>query len=99
MRTHTQRKGVKVGIVIVRDGDDIINASVVLEEAVVLSDLGDIPNALAVLMGLLYALNIDYPKELKDTFEVIQRVLMNIGAGQCSSLVHGVRNRLLRKKI
>lgn len=88
-----------MGIVIVKDGDDIINASVVLEEAVVLSDLGDIPNALAVLMGLLYALNIDYPKELKYTFEVIQRVLMNIGAGQCSSLVHGVRNRLLRKKI
>lgn len=88
-----------MGVVIVNEGDDIINASVVLEEAVVLCDLGDIPNAVAMLMGLLYALNIDYPKELKYTFEVIRRVLMNIGASQCSSLVHGLRNRLLRKKM
>lgn len=81
-----------MGIVIVKDRDDIINDRVVLEEAVVLSDLGDIPNALAVLMGLLYTLNIDYPKELKYTFEVMQRVLINTGAGQCSALVHAVRN-------
>lgn len=88
-----------MGIILIKEGDDIINASVVLEEALVLCDLGDIPNSVAMLMGLLYALNIDYPKQLKYTFEVIQRVLMNIGAGQCSSLVHGLRNRLLRKTI
>lgn len=87
----------KVGIVMVKEGEDIIDLSVVLEEAVVLFDLKDIPSALAMLMGLLFALNIDYPKELRYTFEVIQKILMNIGGGQCSSLVHGLRNRLLRK--
>ncbi|KAM7413896.1 hypothetical protein PAMA_018953 [Pampus argenteus] len=39
----------------------------------------------------------DYPKELR--YEVIQKVLMNIGGGRCSSLVHWLRNRLLRKTI
>lgn len=87
----------KVGVVMVKDGEDIIDTSVVLEEAVILSDLKDIPRAFALLMGLLFAFNIDYPKELRYTFEVIQKVLMNIGGGQCSSLVHGLRNRLLRK--
>ncbi|KAJ8353237.1 hypothetical protein SKAU_G00208040 [Synaphobranchus kaupii] len=93
----TFTRGMKVGVVMVKDGEDIIDTSVVLEEAVILSDLKDIPRAFALLMGLLFALNIDYPKELRYTFEVIQKVLMNIGGGQCSSLVHGFRNRLLRK--
>lgn len=87
----------KVGVVMVKEGEDIIDTSAVLEEAVILSDLKDIPHAIALLMGLLFCLNIDYPKELRYTFEVIQKVMMNIGGGQCSSLVHGLRNRLLRK--
>ncbi|XP_047236443.1 uncharacterized protein LOC124877366 isoform X4 [Girardinichthys multiradiatus] len=90
-------KGMKVGPVMVKDGEEIVDVSVVLEEAVVLTDLKDIPSAVAMLMGLLYCLNIDYPKNQKYAFEVIQKVFMNIGGGQCSSLVHGLRNRLLRK--
>ncbi|KAK5614809.1 hypothetical protein CRENBAI_012637, partial [Crenichthys baileyi] len=90
-------KGMKVGLVMVKDGEEIVDVSVVLEEAVVLTDLKDIPSAVAMLMGLLYCLNIDYPKNQKYTFEMIQTVFMNIGGGQCSSLVHGLRNRLLRK--
>ncbi|XP_041851074.1 uncharacterized protein LOC121646244 [Melanotaenia boesemani] len=92
-------KGMKAGIVLVKEGEDIIDVSVVLEEAVFLCDLRDVPNAVAMLMGLLFALNIDYPKKLRYTFEVIQKVLMNIGGGQCSSLVHGLRNRLLRTTV
>ncbi|XP_073343585.1 uncharacterized protein [Pagrus major] len=92
----TFTKGMKVGVVMVKDGEEIIDTAVVLEEAVILSELKDIPRAIALLMGLLFSLNIDYPKELRYTFEVIQKVLMNIGGGQCSSLVHGFRNRLLR---
>uniref|UniRef100_A0A1A7W621 Si:dkeyp-2c8.3 n=1 Tax=Iconisemion striatum TaxID=60296 RepID=A0A1A7W621_9TELE len=93
----TFTRGMKVGVLLVKDGEDIIATSVVLEEQVVLPDVEDIPLAIALLMGLLFALNIDYPKELRYTFEVFQKVLMNIGGGQCSSLVHGLRNRLLRK--
>ncbi|MED6243668.1 hypothetical protein ATANTOWER_024794 [Ataeniobius toweri] len=93
----TVEAGMKVGLVMVKDGEEIVDVSVVLEEAVVLTDLKDIPSAVAMLMGLLYCLNIDYPKNQKYTFEVIQKVFMNIGGGQCSSLVHGLRNRLLRK--
>ncbi|XP_057702201.1 uncharacterized protein LOC130921875 [Corythoichthys intestinalis] len=90
-------KGMKVGIVMVKDGEDRIDVAVVLEEAVILCGLNNIQSAVAMLMGLLFALNIDYPKELRYTFEFIQKVLMNIGGRQCSSLVHGVRTCLLRK--
>lgn len=93
----TFTKGMKVGIVMGKEGEDVIDMSVVLEESVVMFDLKDIPSAIAMLMGLFFALNINYPKELRYTFEVIQKVLMNIGGGQCSSDVHGLRNRLLQK--
>lgn len=69
----------------------------VLQEKVILPDLKDIPHATALLTVLLFALNIDYSKELSYTFEVIQKVLMNVGAGQSSSLVHSLGNKLLQK--
>uniref|UniRef100_A0A673WNZ2 Uncharacterized protein n=1 Tax=Salmo trutta TaxID=8032 RepID=A0A673WNZ2_SALTR len=47
-------------------------------------------------MDLLYALNIDYLKGLKYTFEVIQRFIMNLGIDSCSARVHGLRNKLLQ---
>uniref|UniRef100_A0AAV2J8P2 Uncharacterized protein n=1 Tax=Knipowitschia caucasica TaxID=637954 RepID=A0AAV2J8P2_KNICA len=40
-------KGIKVGLLILKDGEDIIDVSVVLEESVILKDLGDIPTAMA----------------------------------------------------
>ncbi|MHC5804559.1 hypothetical protein ACYTX7_10155, partial [Streptococcus pyogenes] len=61
----------KVGIAMVKE-EDIIDVLVVLEAAVILSNLRDVSSAISMLMGLLFALNIDYPKELKDIFEVIQ---------------------------
>lgn len=76
---------------------EIIDVALVLEEEIVLHYLKDVPNAFVLLIGLLYALNIDYPKDLKYTFEVIQKVILNIGGDACSSKVHGLRNRLLCK--
>ena len=89
--------GMNVGIVLVKEGQDLLDISVVLEQQIVLHDINDYSHAVVMLMGLLYALNIDYPKELQYTFEVIQKVLMNIGGEHCSVKVHGMRNRLLRK--
>lgn len=73
---------------------EIIDVALVLEEEVVLHNLKDVPNAFSVLMVLLYALNITYPKEVKYTFEVLQKVLMKIGGEACSARVNGVRNKL-----
>lgn len=53
---------------------DVVDVAVVLEEIVVL-DLQDVQNAFDTLFGLLYALYIDYPKELRYTFEVIHQNL------------------------
>ncbi|XDV38259.1 hypothetical protein PO909_007703 [Leuciscus waleckii] len=94
-------RGMTLGIItVVEDVTDPIpcettDVALVIEEAVVLRGLGDIPNAYVNLMGLLYALNINYPKNMRYTFEVIQRLLMNIGADTCSARVHSLKNTLL----
>ncbi|KAK7895698.1 hypothetical protein WMY93_021023 [Mugilogobius chulae] len=63
-------QGVKVGILVVLEDytghaseHTVVNTAVVLEEDVILSDRPDIVTACAYLFGLLYGLNIEFPKE------------------------------------
>ncbi|KAI9514950.1 hypothetical protein NQZ68_028902 [Dissostichus eleginoides] len=78
-------KGMVIGILlVVEDVKEPLPASfndvaLVIEERIVIRHLGDVPNAFVNLMGLQYMLNLDYPKDLKYTFEVIQRLFMGIG--------------------
>ena len=48
---------------------------VVLEGIRLLRDLDNISLAVAMLFGLMYALNISYPADLRYTFEVVQKIL------------------------
>ena len=91
-------KGMVVGILMEAEGNDV-SFAVVIEEDIIFPSVNDFPTAVALLMSLLYTLNIYYPRGLRYTFEIIQKVLMDIGGGQCSSLVHGLRNKLLRRKM
>ncbi len=95
-------KGVVIGIlVVVEDVMDPLPAfyndvALMIEEEVVMRHLSDIPNAFLNLMGLVYALNLDYPKELKFTFEVIQHLFIGVGSDSCSARVHSLKSKLLR---
>ncbi|KAF4095875.1 hypothetical protein G5714_023478 [Onychostoma macrolepis] len=90
-------KGVKIGILTVEEDDvagvtsqpTVINMAIILEEAIVLEDIKDLPSAFAYLFGLLYAFNMEYLKELKYTFEVI----MDLG-GTCSARVQSLKSKL-----
>lgn len=75
---------------------DYVDVAVILEEKIVIHELRDVPHAFAVLMGLLYSLNIDYPKGLKYTFKVTQKVFMDVGSANRSAEVHRLRNRILQ---
>ncbi len=70
------------------------NIAVIFEETIVLEDVPDLPSAQAYLFGLLYALSISYPKDLKYTFETFQHVFMEIGS-DCTQRVRSLMNRLL----
>ncbi len=94
-------KGMVIGILlVVEDVKEPLPVSyndvaIVIEENIVMCHLGDVANAFVNLMGLLYTLNLDYPKDLKYTFEVIQRLFMWIRSEMCSPRVYSLKNKLL----
>ncbi len=45
---------------------------------ILLHDLGNIANAVAILFGLMYSLDLSYQTNLKYTFEVLQKLLMEL---------------------
>ena len=51
---------------------------IVLEGVEVLNELPSVAHACAMLFGLIYALNLSYPGELKFTFDALQKVFMEI---------------------
>ncbi|XP_071395666.1 uncharacterized protein [Centroberyx affinis] len=65
------------------------HAKIVLEGTEVLMDDMDIPRACALLMGLIYALNLSYPKELKSTFEVFQKIFLELDDLKASPKIIG----------
>ncbi|KAL6455495.1 hypothetical protein MHYP_G00360350 [Metynnis hypsauchen] len=55
-----------------------IRIGIVLEGDMVMNELTNLADALLMMFGLMYALNLDYPKELTHTFNFIQKVLMGL---------------------
>lgn len=72
-----------MGIYVVRkegadDEEEPETVGVVIEGVELFSELRSISYAFVMLFGLIYALNLNYPLELKYTFEFIQKVLMDL---------------------
>ncbi|KAK9517553.1 hypothetical protein VZT92_022915 [Zoarces viviparus] len=65
-----------------------------MEGTIVLHDLPDLSTAFAYLFGLLYAMNIDYPKEMRYTFEGIQTIFFELGS-RCSQRIRSLKTKLL----
>ncbi|KAG5280196.1 hypothetical protein AALO_G00086090 [Alosa alosa] len=93
-------QGVSVGILTVYKDDDastsptVRDVAVVLEGCIILHDLPDLQTAFAYLFGLLYAINIEYPKLLKYTFEAIQTIFFELGS-RCSRRIRSLKTKLL----
>lgn len=67
---------------------------VVVEEEIFLQDLPDLPTAL-LNSGLIYALNLKHPMDLRHTFETVQKVFMDLGT-DLSAKVRSLKNKLLQ---
>ncbi len=93
-----QVKGIKMGVLTVLDDDDdaVINFALVLEETIVLKDIPDTPTALAYLFVLLYSLNMEFPKDIRYTFETIQHIFMEMSTN-CSQRVRSFKTKLLNQ--
>lgn len=99
-------KGMHVGLLIGHEGVlhdafplEIFNVAVVVEETIVLHDIRDVPTGFALLMGTIYCLNLEYPHDMKYSFEFLQRVILKVKPDHCSARIHGLRNKLLGYRV
>ncbi|XP_052430965.1 uncharacterized protein LOC127971776 [Carassius gibelio] len=70
-------------------------ATIVIEGMEIQQDL-DVARACALLMGLIYGLNLSYPKELKNTFEAFQKIFLELDDMKASPKVMSLKNKLLK---
>lgn len=75
VKVHEDMKMESMKIYICQDPDA---AGIVIEGVPVLTDLDNLPRACCLLLGMTYALNLQYPSKLSRTFEVFQRLLMGL---------------------
>ncbi|XP_030293215.1 uncharacterized protein LOC115593740 [Sparus aurata] len=81
-------KGMQVGLLIGHEG--------ALHDAFPLEIINV---AVVVEERVIYCMNLEYPHDMKYSFEFLQRVIMNIKPDQCSARIHGLRNKLLRFRL
>ncbi|XP_054868646.1 uncharacterized protein LOC118469483 [Amphiprion ocellaris] len=72
------------------------STAIILEGIIVMDDIESHAQAFCILFGLIYALHLDYPKRLKNIFDFIQRVMLNIGYGHLRPKLQSLKNALLQ---
>lgn len=73
---------------------DPVRISVILEGDVVV-DLPRLPDAFLVMFGLIYALHLNYPKGLTNTFEFTQKILLGLDDSKLSPKLQSLKNDLM----
>ncbi|XP_053347058.1 uncharacterized protein LOC128517973 [Clarias gariepinus] len=89
-------EGTTVGIHVARgtSSSDCADVGVILEGVVVLEDLESVALATAMLFALFYALNMRYPTKLRYTFEVIQKIIMELDSSELSRKAQSLKTKL-----
>ncbi|KAG8010355.1 hypothetical protein GBF38_014637, partial [Nibea albiflora] len=69
---------------------------IILEGNLVMDEIESHAQAICLIFGLIYALHLDYPQSLKNTFNFIQRVMLNLGVGNLRPKLQSLKNALLQ---
>lgn len=72
-------------------GSDQKKTTIVVEGTTIL-ERKDIPRCCALLMAIIYALNLSYRKELKYTYEVFQKLFLDLDALKVGAKVMSLKN-------
>nr|XP_046241968.1 uncharacterized protein LOC124057602 isoform X2 [Scatophagus argus]XP_046262946.1 uncharacterized protein LOC124068599 [Scatophagus argus] len=84
---------VDIGILIVEQ-EGPSSFKIVIEGETVMDSLQDLPKAVCILFGLMYALHLNYPKSMRNTFQFIQQVLLMLGHTDLKPRLQTLRNQL-----
>jgi len=76
--------------------DEPEDVGIVLEGMKVLQYLDNASLAVAMLFGSMYALNLSYPTDLRYTFEVVQKIFMELDGDKLSNKALALKNGLFQ---
>lgn len=85
-----------MGIYVIRsDGDqEPEDVGVVIEGMKVLSNLGSVIMGFVMFFGLIYALDLSFPDNLKYTFVFFQKVIMNLDGHKLNAKIQQLKIKL-----
>ncbi|XP_066497026.1 sterile alpha motif domain-containing protein 3-like isoform X2 [Hoplias malabaricus] len=92
-----------IGILLVEQEGAVLSSSlhlspaslkIVIEGEVVMDNIQDLPKAVCILFGLTYALHLNYPKSMKNTFHFIQQVFLTLGHSELKARLQTLKNQL-----
>ncbi|XP_051780300.1 uncharacterized protein LOC114645041 [Erpetoichthys calabaricus] len=87
-----------MAITVFREDEDLSylpkDIGVIIEGVMVLSGLPTVTMVFIMLLGLIYVLNLQCPKEFKFTFEVAQKILMGLDTKQMTARVKKLHSAL-----
>ncbi|KAM7370536.1 hypothetical protein PAMP_010072 [Pampus punctatissimus] len=75
--------------------EDPVDVSILVEGHEILPGCNSTAKACSLLMGLIYALNLAYPPTLRYTFEVFQKLLLELDRFKLSPKVNALKLKLL----
>uniref|UniRef100_A0A8C7Z8E8 Uncharacterized protein n=1 Tax=Oryzias sinensis TaxID=183150 RepID=A0A8C7Z8E8_9TELE len=74
--------------------DDPAEVNIFIEGVEVLQDVKDVAYGCALLLGLIYCLNLEFPSKLRNMFEFIQKVLMDMDGQKLSPKLQVLKGKL-----
>ncbi|KAK0151061.1 hypothetical protein N1851_007807 [Merluccius polli] len=75
------------------DRDSPEDVGIIIEGVQVMTGLGNVARASSILLGLIYAPNLSYPKGLRFTFETFQKLFLELDGSKLSS--KSLKNKLV----
>ena len=76
--------------------EDPLDVSIVIEGNQVMEGCGTRTKEFVLLLGLIYALNLEYPKQLKNTFEAFKKLFLELDGEKLLKKVHSLKNKLMQ---
>ncbi|KAL3063709.1 hypothetical protein OYC64_000110 [Pagothenia borchgrevinki] len=70
--------------------------AIILKGKMVMDGINTLPDAICLLFRLIYTLNVQYPQQLKNTFEFIQRVMLSLGHKSLKPKLQSLKNVLMQ---
>ena len=77
-------------------GDSPEDIGIIVEGVTVIDALPNVPFAVAIFLALVYAMNWCYPPELKNTFEALQKIMLDLDGNRMGRKVQVLKTILSR---